>query len=388
MRLVQVLCSTWGGYKQPAVPKQFKLALQFVSCPKISVLITFERTRILHSSREAAFAPSYDVFFDSEGYDFKIFYVGAEFLNVDDICQSWQRTGDSEANLTIYADYVTSQMPPTRADVERVTIYEWCSGQLQKKDFHGQGLTLLAYSNLGLRKEVLEELQDKESMPLQDLGFGIEENQLWLKQLWALPQRARQHFALLVAKALRAHHETHQELGRKMLKILKEWKKMKEAALGLKSQKEGRQTGATAANVLIVANGVNPDSDETEVFLSLLLYHQFWEVRNCEVNSICDTGGLLLRVFEEEVARLRQTTRPVLVMAGEGTFDEDEFAWIFADDYMRFSDFWELWQQNGCGKWPFLLSDTCYSKFLCETAAKLAATCNLFFIMRFSVLYW
>ena len=387
------LCSTWGGYKQPAVSKQFKPALQFVSCPKISVLITFERTRILHSSREAALAPSYDDFFAFEGHDFKIFYVGAELLNVDAICRwwRWKRMGDSEAKLTIYADYVSHQMPPTRPDVERVTIYEWCSGQLQKKDLHGQGLTLLAYSNLGMRKEVLEfleELQDEESMPLQDLGFGIEENQLWLKQLWALPQRARQHFAVLVARALRAHEA--REMHEQMLKLLEEWKEMDEAASGWKSEKEGHQTGATVANVLIVANGAKPECDETEVFLSLLLYHQFWEDRNCEVNSICDTGGLWLSDFENEVKQLNQTTRPVLVVAGEGKVvgKNKKFAWVFADDYMLFSDFWKLWQQTGCGEWPFLLSDTCYSKFLCEAAAKLRATCNLFFMMRFSVLDW
>ena len=384
----------WGGYKQPAAPKQFKPALQFVSCPKISVLITFERTRILHSSREAAFAPSYDVFFDSEGHDFKIFYVGAEFLNVDDICLwwRWKRMGDTEAKLTIYADYVSHQMPPMRPDVERVTIYEWCSGQLQE-DLHGQGLTLLAYSNLGLRKEVtaVAGLQNAASMPLQDLGFGIEENQQWLKQLWALPQRARQHFAVLVARALRAHEarEIH-DVGMKMLEILTEWKEMDEAASGWKSEKEGHQTGATVANVLIVANGAKPECDETEVFLSLLLYHQFWEDRNCEVNSICDTGGLWLSDFENEVKQLSQTTRPVLVVAGEGKVvgKNKKFAWVFADDYMLFSDLWKLWQQTGCGEWPFLLSDTCYSKFLCEAAAKLRATCNLFFMMRFSVLDW
>ena len=391
MRLVQV-CAALGGATNN-LQYQNNSNLRFsLFLAKISVLITFQRTRILHSSREAALAPSYDDFFAFEGHDFKIFYVGAEFLNVDAICRWWRwlRMRDSEAKLTIYADYVTNEMMPTRADVERVTIYEWCSGQLQE-DLHGQGLTLLAYSNLGMRKEVLEfleHLQDEESMPLQDLGFGIEENQLWLKQLWALPQRARQHFAVLVARALRAHEA--REIHEQMLNLLEEWKEMDEAASGWKSEKEGHQTGATVANVLIVANGAKPECDETEVFLSLLLYHQFWEDRNCEVNSICDTGGLWLSDFENEVKQLSQTTRPVLVVAGEGKVvgKNKKFAWVFADDYMLFSDFWKLWQQTGCGEWPFLLSDTCYSKLLCEAAAKLRATCNLFFMMRFSVLDW
>ena len=191
-----------------------------------------------------------------------------------------------------------------------------------------------------------------------------------------------------MARALRAHEA--REIHEQMLKLLEEWKEMDEAASGWKSEKEGHQTGATVANVLIVANGAKPECDDREVFLSLLLYHQFWEDRNCEVNSICDTGGLWLSDFENEVKQLSQTTRPVLVVAGEGKVvgKNKKFAWVFADDYMLFSDFWKLWQQTGCGEWPFLLSDTCYSKFLCEAAAKLRATCNLFFMMRFSVLDW
>lgn len=152
MRLVQV-CAALGGATNNLQYQNNSNSRFSLFLAKISVLITFQRTRILHSSREAALAPSYDDFFAFEGHDFKIFYVGTEFLNVDAICRWWRwlRMRDSEAKLTIYADYVTNEMLPTRSDVEGVTIYEWCSGQLQE-DLHGQGLTLLAYSNLGMRK--------------------------------------------------------------------------------------------------------------------------------------------------------------------------------------------------------------------------------------------